>query len=88
MIHVLSKRALSTLAKITLVKSLIIPKITHLLIGLPGPGYDILQDIESMLYNFIWNGKKYRISRKQLVQTYGNGGLKMILMRVFVAFWL
>ena len=84
MIHVWSKRSLSTLAKITVVKSLIIPKITHLLISLPGPGYDMLQSIESMIYNFIWNGKKDRISRKQLVQTYSNGGLKMIHLPSFM----
>ena len=78
MIHIWSKRAISTLAKITVVKSLIIPKITHLLISLPGPSRDILQSIESMLYKFIWNGKIDRISRKQLIQTYRNGGLKMV----------
>ena len=46
------RRALSPLGKITVIKSLLLPKITHLLIALPNPGITLLQEINTLFYDF------------------------------------
>ena len=48
-----SKRNISTLGKITVVKSLLIPKITHLLISLPRPDKQMISKLEKILFKFI-----------------------------------
>ena len=49
-----NKRNLTTIGKITVVKSLILPVLNHLFIVLPNPSIEIIKDIEDMLYTFIW----------------------------------
>ena len=51
------RRALSPLGKITVIKSLLLPKITHLLIALPNPGIKLLQEINTLFYDFLWKGR-------------------------------
>ncbi len=36
------------------------------------------------MYDFLWNGKPDKISRKLIIQTYENGGLKMIDIKSFI----
>ena len=43
-----SRKILSTAERITVVKSLILPKITHLLISLPNPPKEKLKEIENI----------------------------------------
>ena len=51
------RRALSPLGKITVIKSLLLPKITHLLIALPKPGITLLQEINTLFYDFLLKGR-------------------------------
>ena len=39
---------------------------------------DIISKINSMLFEFIWNGKADKVKRKIIIQDYSEGGLKMI----------
>ena len=48
------RRALSPLGKLTVIKSLLLPKITHLLIALPKPEITLLQEINTLFYDFRW----------------------------------
>ena len=52
------RRFLTPLGKISVIKSLLLPKITHLLIALPNPDLNILNEINDVLYDFLWNGQK------------------------------
>lgn len=52
-----SRRMLSTAGRITVIKNLILPKITHLLISLPNPPRKHIKEIETIFYNYIWNSK-------------------------------
>ena len=79
-----SKRNLSTLGRITVVKTLLIPKLTHLFMALPNPDNDYFQKINRMLFNYIWNSKIDRIARKYIIRDYDEGGLKMINIEVFI----
>ena len=48
-----SKRSLTLFGKVTIIKSLIVPQLTHLLSVLPNPGQNYLTDIDSLIFNFL-----------------------------------
>ncbi|KAK3084078.1 hypothetical protein FSP39_007782 [Pinctada imbricata] len=73
-----SKRNLTTLGKITVVKSLLLPKLTHLFFTLPCPKHSLLKEINDALFRYIWNNKRDKVSRKQMVKDYNEGGCRMI----------
>lgn len=72
------KRQLTTLGKITVIKSILLPKLTHLFITLPTPIKECLKQLEQTFFQFIWNGKNNKISRALLIQKYTDGGLQMV----------
>ena len=72
------KRVLTPLGKITILKTLIVPKLTYLLINLPDPTDQFLKEYDKLLFQFLWGGKTNRIKRETVCQPYENGGLKMI----------
>ena len=76
------RRALSPLGKITVIKSLLLPKITHLLIALPNPGITLLQEINRLFYDFLWKGRA-QIKQSAVVKQYFEGGLKMVNLYAF-----
>ena len=78
------RRIISPLGKITVVKSILLPKLTHLFISLPNPSDMKIKELEKMFYKYIWNEKPDRIARKTIVQEYGKGGLKMVCIKTFI----
>ena len=77
-IIVWSKRSLTVFGRITVIKSLLVPKLNYLLLALPNPSESMMTEINKLFYNFVWEGKPDKINRKQLVQPYSEGGAKMI----------
>ena len=51
------RRFLTPFGKINVIKSLLLPKITHLLISLPNPDTEILNIIGGISYDFLWTGR-------------------------------
>ena len=78
-----SKRNLTPIGKITVLKTLALSKINHLFLALPNPPAHILKEINTLFFNFVWNGSKDRIKRKILIQDYNLGGLRMINVNYF-----
>lgn len=78
-----SRRRLTPLGRVTIVKTLLVPKLNYLFLNIPNPTDCVLKTIESMFFNFIWNGQ-YRINRSQFCQPYKAGGIKMINLREFI----
>ena len=76
------RRFLTPLGKITVIKSLLLPKITHLLIALPNPDLNILNEINDVLYDFLWNGRA-KIKQSVVIKQYFEGGLKMINIKTY-----
>ena len=76
------RRALSPLGKITVIKSLLLQKITHLLIALPKPENTLLQEINTLFYDFLWKGRA-KIKQSVVVKQYFEGGLKMVNLFAF-----
>ena len=77
-----SKRNLTIFGKITVIKSLLIPKLTHLFMALPKP--HCLKRLENILFNFLWKGNKDRVARKTMIQDYEYGGCRMIQIESFI----
>jgi len=77
-IKIWKMRDLSIIGKINIIKSLASSKLIHAMSVLPSPPNSFFKELETVLYNFIWNSKVDRIKRKILIGTYENGGLKMI----------
>ena len=72
-----SRRNLTPIGKITLIKTLMVSKITYLLINLPDPPSKFLADLDNILTRFLWGGKVNRIKKSTTYKAYHEGGLKM-----------
>ena len=71
-------RDLTLYGKITVVKTLALSKMNHLLTSIPVPDQNFMNAMEKMFFDFLWNGKKWTIRRETLLLDYEKGGLKMI----------
>ena len=78
-----SKRDLTPFGRITVIKTLIISKIVHFLIALPSPSLKLLNEINKLLYTYLWNGKPDQIKRTSAKQSLSKGGLGMIDLQLF-----
>ena len=68
----------------TVVKTLLLPKFTHLFISLPKPKDETLKEIETIFYKYIWSNKPDRIARKTLIQNIEFGGCRMIKLEIYI----
>jgi hypothetical protein len=64
--------------KITVIKTFALPKLIRLPTSLPNLPQAKINDLNSLFYNFIWNGKSDKIKRSTLIGDIYQGGLKMI----------
>ena len=63
LIRTWSSRALTPYGKVTIVKSLNLSKITHILLSLPSPCVSMFKNIEKLFFDFIWDNKPAKFSR-------------------------
>ena len=61
-----------------ILKSLAISQMVYLLSSLPTS-----QDVSTILYDFLWGGKVYKIKRTEMINNYNKGGSKVIVIRNF-----
>ena len=80
-----SKRQLTPLGKITVIKSLALPKITHLFTNLPDPPFIFIEDLNSLFFKFLWNGKPNKMSKAYVCNHYENGGIRMVDVKAFLS---
>lgn len=78
-----SKRDLTPFGKTTVIKTLILSKIVHLLLALPSPSDKILNKLNKLFYSFLWREKPDPIKRSISKQKLINGGIGMIDVEVF-----
>ena len=76
-------RNITPMGKITITKSLLISKITHILLSLPTPKEDTFKKLETTFKNFIWNMKPPKFRKEILETTAKLGGLKMTNLLTF-----
>ena len=77
-------RFITMRGKITLIKALLLPKLTHILVSLPNPSTEFMKRLKTALFHFIWGGKVDRLQRLSLCKPYSEGGLEMIEVDVYV----
>ncbi|MCU7801185.1 MAG: reverse transcriptase family protein, partial [gamma proteobacterium symbiont of Lucinoma myriamae] len=74
------RRKLTMFGKITVLKTLAMSKCNYLLQSIYVSN-EVLSKLESLFFKFLWNDKNDKIKRKQMVQTYDKGGMKMVDIR-------
>ena len=80
-----SRRQITPLGKITVVKTLVLLKLTHLFVNLPDPTGDFLKEFDKMCFKFLWDGKQNKISKNVVCQLQEGGGLKMVNIYCFLS---
>ncbi len=76
-LHWWKARDLTLTGRVLIVKSLALSKFQYLasLIKIP---QNVIMQVNSIIYEFIWNGKTDKVKRKLFEQDYSKGGYKMI----------
>ena len=77
-----NNRYLTPIGKITIIKTFLLSKLTHLFTSLPTPSDAFIKKIEQQIYQFLWDGKPDKIKRIQLIQQYKKAGLQMIDIKI------
>ena len=68
---------LSPYGKVTIVKSLFLSKITHLLLSLPSPNKALFKQLDTLFKNFLWNNKPPKFRKDIMEADIMDGGLKL-----------
>ena len=77
-----SHRRLTLMGKITVIKSQLASQLVFILSPLPSNNHYIKM-IQNDLFTFLWNGKKDKIKRSEMIHDYEDGGLKMLNLKSF-----
>ena len=72
------KRMSTPLGRIAIIKSLLISKLSYILLTLPNPSDNFLSELNKILFKFIWNQKPDRIKRITICKSVQQGGIRMI----------
>ena len=72
------QRDLSLLGKIHIIRSLANSQLVYNWSNLVKPKESFFKELETKLYNFLWNSKVDRVKRKTMIAPYDEGGLKML----------
>ena len=70
-------RKLILLGKVTVIKTFALPNLIYPLTVLSNPPEYILREINSCIFDFIWNKKPDKIKRDILIQTISDGGINV-----------
>ena len=73
------------LGRIAIFKSLILSKLVHLWLLLPDPPDTFIEDLQKMVFRFVWNRKRDRISRDTAVKHTADGGLGIPQIKSFMS---
>ena len=75
-------RRLTLLGKIVVIKNLLASQLGYIMSPLPTSS-EHLKDINNLLYQFLWDGKRDKIKRAEMINDYATGGLKMLDIQTF-----
>ena len=76
-------RILPPYGKITIIKSLLMSKFTHMLLSLPSPNDDLVEELNALFRDFLWAGKPPKYRREILEAEIKDGGLKLHNVKLF-----
>ena len=68
-------RNLTPLGRLTVIKTLLIPKLNHLICTIPDPSRSMISSLEKDFYNFLWKSIiKHKIKKNVAIEDYEDGG--------------
>lgn len=70
--------------KVIIIKSLAISKFVHLFISLPNPPKELIKELQSLFFKFMWNRGPDRIKRTYLYKNVRQGGLSFLELDTFI----
>ena len=76
LINIWSSRGLSLYGKVTVIKSLLIPKFVYVLSLLPTPK-EMVKELNRLLFQFLWKGRD-KVTSASAINDFEHGGLRMI----------
>lgn len=79
-----SKRVITPIGKIVVIKSLALAKLNHLILGIPNPSLAKINTIQNLFFKFLWSNSRDKVKRNIITQDYKYGGLKMIDLKCFI----
>ena len=71
------RRKLTISGRISVFKSLVSSMLTHILLSLPNPSLELLDEYEKILSCFLWGGKPAKFRKEILEYPYDMGGLQL-----------
>ena len=77
-------RKLTLMGRITIIKNYALPKLVHVLSSLPDPTITTIKQMETIMYDSIWDSKPAKIKRDVLTMDYEKRGVKMIDLEIFI----
>ena len=85
LIAIWSTRTLTPYGKVVIIKSLLMSKITHILLSLPTPSNTAICQLEQLFYSFLWSNKPPKFRREIMEANTTDGGLKLHNLNFFDA---
>ena len=83
LIRIWHARNLTPYGKITIIKSLLMSKFTHMLLSLPSPSKELVDEQNHIFSDFLWAGKSPKFRKEILEAEVKDGGLKLHNLSVF-----
>ena len=77
LIRLWQARKLSPYGKVTVIKSLFLSKITHLLLTLPSPDQSLFNELDTLFNSFLWNNKPPKFRKGIMEADIIDGGLRL-----------
>ena len=74
-VNVWSRRDLTLMGKVTIIKSLIYSQFSYLAIPLIKPSCPMMKRIDTLTFNFLWGGKRDKVKREVIKRGFNEGGL-------------
>lgn len=71
-------RKLTPIGKISVIKTLILPKLNQVVLTLPNPDSYFTKTLKREIYQFLWGSQIHKVKRNTIIEEYRYGGLKMI----------
>ena len=71
------QRDLTIYGKTLIIKTFGLSQLAHVASVLHVPEF-VIKEIEDLIYTFLWNGKQHKVKKKVIIQSYEDGGCKMV----------